>query len=222
MEVTAARPCILPMAYWGNVHAYALMLHARPLTIEACENFQKQTYRNRCQVVTANGVQALTVPMDHARSDSQQMRHIAISYATPWQQLHWKTLVSAYRNSPYFEYYEEDLHALYRLKPVYLWDYLCALQDFAWECIGCQPEMNYTTEYKHTVEDGVLDYRQMLTPKSSEYVLRASELLVKDPYYQVFNQKFGFVPNLSILDLIFNMGPESLLVLERMSGACFL
>lgn len=205
--------CVLPIAYWGNVHSYALMLQSAQVWVEGCENYQKQTYRTRCSILGSNGVLDLTVPVDHQKSPTQGIRDIQISNRTPWQLMHWRALVAAYQNSPYFEYYQDDLARFYHQTYNHLWDYLWQLQDFAWECIGYTPTLHVTAEYLYPVS-GMDDYRAAITPKSAHYVETAAQETQKHPYYQVFAHKFGFVPNLSILDLIFNMGPESLRVLQ--------
>lgn len=213
--------CLIPISYWGNVHSYALMLQSGQVWLEGCEHFQKQTFRNRCQILGSNGVLDLTIPVDHRNSSSEHIRAVQISNKTPWQQLHWRALVSAYKNSPYFEYYQDDLEVFYTRSYLHLWDYLWQLQEFAWECIGYKPQLNITADYQNQPLAVACDYRKILTPKSSEYMRKSVEELSKNPYYQVFEHKFGFVPNLSILDLIFNMGPESLLVLQSCKSRLF-
>lgn len=211
----AYEACVMPISYWGNVHSYAAMLQSKQVWVEACEHYQKQTFRNRCQILGSNGVLDLTIPIDHVISQKGGIRQTLISNTTPWQQVHWKALVSAYKNSPFFEYYQDDMYEYYHQPYEILWDYLWQLQDFAWECIGWKPHILPSTDFERQVSSSTMDFRNILTPKSAKYMEEARQVLNQNPYYQVFDQKFGFVPNLSILDLIFNMGPESLCVLQE-------
>lgn len=217
-DFTKYGSCLIPVSYWGSVHAYAIMLQSEKVYLEACEHYQKQTFRNRCRILAANGLMDLTVPVLNGSASNIAIQESKIAYTTPWQSVHWKTLVSAYKTSPYFEYYQDDLFQFYDRPYVFLWDYLALQREFAWECIGWRPEMSYTQSYEQHPASGVDDFRALLSPKAQVYMEQVQKKYAQYPYYQVFAHKFGFVPDLSILDLIFNMGPESLLVLQSLPG----
>jgi hypothetical protein len=176
--------------------------------IEASENYLKQTYRNRCMIATANGIQSLSVPVENPTTDKCPIKDVRISDHGKWRHLHWQALVSAYGMSPFFEYYQDDFAPFYERNHQFLFDFNEQLRLTVCELLDIQPEVHYTTGFHPVVQN---DFREIIRPKYPE----RDDSFESQPYYQVFQGKYGFLPNLSIVDLLFNMGPESVIVLQR-------
>lgn len=199
---------MLSTTYFGPIQWYQKLYRAEHVIIEQWESFQKQTYRNRCLIATTNGIQALTVPVEH--SDSQLIKDIRLSDHGNWRHLHWNALQSAYGESPYFEYYQDDIRPFFEKRWVYLLDFNEAIRQKMCELIDIQPEVTYNTGY--LADSGSLDmddFRSAINPK---HPIQDDDLETKC-YYQVYQMKHGFLSNLSVLDLLFNMGPESIFYL---------
>lgn len=254
---------ILTSAYLAPVHYYTKLVAAPCVVEERAEHYVKQTFRNRCLIATADGVQALTIPVqgckdlggDH-KTPTKDMRIID---STRWRQLHWNALVSAYDRTPFFEYYADDFAAIYQTPYDKLVDFNADLQRLVLRLLdlhptivvnqedylavdeqGCllNPSANLQSAVAHTLQsesartfqsastlafqregsEEVLsaplrcqDFRETIRPKID---FRFDTSFSPQPYYQVFAAKHGFLPNLSIVDLLFNMGPESRVVLR--------
>ena len=196
---------LLSTTYFGPVQWYQKLYRAESVEVEQWESFQKQTYRNRCLIATTNGVQALTIPIE--RGTSPLIKDIRISDHGNWRHLHWNALQSAYGESPFFEYYQDDLLPFFNKHWDYLIDFNEDIRIKICELIDIQPNVSFTEGY--TSSPSMKDYRSAINPKHPE----PDADFVPKPYYQVYQQKYGFLPNLSILDLLFNMGPESILYL---------
>ena len=203
---------ILSTTYFGPVQWYQKLYRYDSVLIEHYETFPKQTYRNRCLIATTNGVQALTVPVCHTTDPSTL--HQIISDHGNWRHLHWQALQSAYGESPFFEYYEDDIRPFFTERNwERLVDYNDAICQKMCELLDIHPNISATTDYTpstiHYPSSTINDFREVINPKhpgdDADFQPR--------PYYQVYQQKHGFLPNLSILDLLFNMGPESIFYL---------
>lgn len=169
--------------------------------IEKHEHFPKQTYRNRCVIHAPNGALKLSIPIRKGSREHTKMKDVKISYDADWQRLHWMSLQTAYRSSPYFEYYEDMLAPFYHTKEMFLFDFNQQLLQLLLKLIKMQPELIHTEEYEE-VPSTLVDFRKKLHPKKPSPVEPV-------PYYQVFDQKNGFIPNLSIVDLLCSQGPRS-------------
>ena len=189
--------------------------------IEACENFQKQSYRNRCYFYGADGVQSLQVPILHeGGTHKQPISEIKIDWSKPWLLQHKRAIISAYRTSAYFEYYQDELFAILDSQPEKLFDLNMALIRFFIEKTGLAIDLRTTEDYSGegniVAADGTAvtceDLRQTIHPKKDNSILEDQNL--KKPYFQVFAQKHGFQSDLSIMDLLFNEGPESICFLK--------
>jgi hypothetical protein len=203
------RPCVahLSSAYLGPVQYYCKLYQYDTVRIEAEENYLKQTYRNRCVIAGANGPLALTVPIEKPQTLKCLTRDIRVSNHGNWRHLHWNALTSAYNTSPFFEYYADDFAPYYEKRYNFLIDFNEALRAFVCELLDLHPDVQYSGEYRPCLPN---DFREAIRPKHP--VPDGSFSPVS--YYQVFNTKFAFLPNLSIVDLLFNTGPEGLLVLR--------
>ena len=197
---------LLSTTYFGQVQWYQKLHRAEYVQIERWESFQKQTYRNRCLIATTQGIQALTVPIE--RKSVNYIKDIRISDHGNWRHLHWNALQSAYGESPFFEYYQDDIRPFFEQRWDYLLDFNEAIRAKMCDLIDIQPKVRLTEEFTTTVNK-YKDYRMAIRPKNPE----ADPDFDPKPYYQVYQQKHGFLPNLSILDLLFNMGPESIFYL---------
>ena len=196
----------LSTAFLGPVQYYSKLVSFDEIRIEAEENYPNQTYRNRCMIAAANGVQALTVPVEKPEVLKAATRDIRISDHGNWRHLHWNALVSAYNMSPFFEYYADDFRPFYEKKYIFLIDYNDAIQTTICNLLDIHPKISHTNKYEQSVEN---DFRNVIDPRHP----LPDETFSPNPYYQVFREKHGFIPNLSIVDLLFNMGPESIFIL---------
>jgi hypothetical protein len=177
---------------------------------------RKQSYRNRCRFYAADGVQTLSVPVVHENGTYQlPIREIKIDYSTPWLIRTQRAIVSAYETSAYFDYYKDDLFSLMDSRPQLLFDLDMALTRFFLEKVGIQADIRITQDF---IPSGSNEYgedlREVIHPKRDNDILK--KLQLEKPYFQVFAQKYGFISNLSIMDLLFNEGPESILYLKRL------
>jgi len=192
----------LSSTYFGPVQWYQKLLRYAHVFIEHHDSYQKQTYRNRCLIATTNGIQPLTVPV----SVDVHSHGVRVSDHGNWRHQHWQALQSAYGDSPFFEFYEDDLRPFYNERWEYLYDYNEAIRQKMCELLDIHPVVSATTEYQHHPEN---DFRNSIQPK----IIAPDADFQPRRYYQVYELKHGFLPNLSILDLLFNMGPESIFYL---------
>ena len=187
---------------------YQKLHRAEHVWMEQWESFQKQTYRNRCLIATTQGIQALTVPVDRP-STVNYIKDIRVSDHANWRHLHWNALKSAYGESPFFDYYQDDIRPFFEQRWDFLLDFNEAIRAKMCELIDIQPKVSLTEEFMVYSLQFTDDYRSSINPKHPG----ADPDFEAKPYYQVYRQKHGFLPNLSILDLLFNMGPESIFYL---------
>jgi hypothetical protein len=196
--------CFAPVAY------YALFNHTDVRYIESHENYIKQTFRNRFEIAAANGRMSLTVPVEKTGNAKTNIRDIRISDHGDWHRMHWYSIESAYNSSPFFEYYADDIRPFFEKKEKWLFDFNEEIRLKLCELLEIDPQCQLTETYIEEYGD-TMDLRQILQPKATLDSSLTKKII--KPYYQVFERKFGFIPNLSILDLLFNMGPESIFYL---------
>ncbi len=203
----------LSSAYLAPVEYYTKLLAYDRVCIEQHDHYIKQTYRNRCTIAAPDGELALSIPTVKPASLKCPMCDIRISDHGNWRHLHWNAIESAYNHTPFFEYYKDDFHLFYEKKYEFLADFNEELCHLVCSLIDIQPVMERTSEYKTGFAPGEADFRERIHPKK-DFSLEDPDFSPQ-PYYQVFQERLGFLPNLSIIDLLFNMGPESLLVLQQ-------
>ena len=201
---------LLTTTYFGPVEWYQQLNRADVVYLEACESFIKQTYRNRCIIATANGQQALTVPIEHG--GSRLIRDVRISNHGSWRRVHWNALQSAYSESPFFEFYADDLRPFFEQDYEFLYDFNFKIMQKMCELLDIHPHVLHSEKFRmKSVEFATahdVSAKGIAVADSTLYTLHSTK-----PYYQVFAHKFGFQPNLSILDLLFCMGPEAIFYL---------
>ena len=205
------RNICLSTAYLAPVEYYSEIAKADSVFIESYDYYSKQTYRNRCLIAAANGPMALSIPVEKAGSEKMLIRDVRISKHNDWQLNHWRSIESAYNSTPFFEYYKDDLSSFYEKKWTFLFDFNLEIQSKILELLNLETIIQLTGEYKSTLDDSVLDLREVIHPK------KETQSVGSNIYYQVFEHRFGFQPNLSIIDLLFNMGNESIFSLLRNS-----
>ncbi len=177
------------------------------VTLEACENYQKQSYRNRCRILSAGGVEDLSVPVVHEGGTFRlPIREIKVDYSVPWPAKFKRAISSAYYSSAFFEYYRDGLFAVLDSAPATLWDLNLGVIEFFFRKIGLGLDLSFTEEFHAETLQG--DHRFDIHPKKPDTILR--DLGLEKPYFQVFSEKYGFRENLSIMDLLFNEGPSSI------------
>ena len=202
----------LSSAYLPPVEYFSKLMHYDRIVIEQYDHYMKQTYRNRCIIAGPGEEIALTVPIIKPDDNKCPFKDIRISDHGNWRHLHWNAIESAYNSTPFFEYYKDDFRPFYEQKYEFLADFNEALCQLVCRLIDIDPSMERSSEYLEKKE-GIMDFRDEIHPKKD--FRTADPEFVAEPYYQVFDARFGFRPNLSIIDLLFNMGPESILVLQR-------
>lgn len=199
---------LLHPTYFGPVSHYMLMYQHQNICFEVADNFQKQTYRNRTYIFSANGKLLLNIPIKHNKSEGRQKtKDVLIDNSFHWQKNHFKAFQNSYRSSPYFEYYEDDLAPLYQKEFTHLLDFNLKTHEFITDALQEQLSISYTSTYEIDPENKD-DYRFLVEAKREQQV-------VLSPYTQIFDDKFGFLPDLSILDLLFMEGPNALNYLEN-------
>lgn len=205
---------ILSSTYFGPVQWYQKLCRHGHVAIERYDHFMKQTYRNRCVIAAANGPQALTVPVEKGETQPLLMKDVRISDHGNWRHLHWQALQSAYGESPFFEFYADDLRPFFEKRWTWLFDFNLDITQKMCELLDIQPTIELTSEFVPAAgnlgKPSQKDFRDAIHPK---HPLPDSEFEPRR-YYQVYESRHGFQPNLSILDLLFNMGNESVLYIQ--------
>ena len=206
LKMPANNTSLFSTAYLAPVEYYMLLAKSENIVLENAEHYQKQSYRNRCQIASANGKIDLCIPV--VKSNNELIRDVKISNYVNWQNQHWRSIESAYNSSPFFEYYADDLRPFFENKWLFLWDFNNGLQSKILELLEIEKEVQYTEKFELNVDNSIMDVRNLIHPKKAP-------IIKLSPYYQVFEQKYGFISNLSIIDLLFNMGNESQLEINK-------
>ena len=195
---------LLPISYLGSIEYYAFIIQKEDVLIESQENFIKGSLRNRCYIYNTNGIQMLSVPKQRKNSKHTIISKISISHNEEWQKKHYQALRSAYNSSPFFKYLEDNIKDIYKNRQDNLFDFNLSLTQKILSFLGVNKEIRLTSEYVQNFNG--IDLR--------DYNF---DSVKNENYYQVFQEKYGFIPNLSILDLIANIGLESAEYLRKLS-----
>jgi len=201
-------------AYFGTIESYIALAQAENVTLEMADNYQKQTYRNRTYITTSTGKLSLNIPIKHASTGTrgtretvhQKYKDVKTENDFPWRKTHWKSIQNAYRTSPYFEYYEDDLAPIFEKDPVFLLDFNLDIFSVINELLGIDVPVFKTGQYEADTP--------LLTDLRHLIVVKREPAITFSPYKQVLQEQDDFLPNLSILDLLFNEGPNALTYLE--------
>lgn len=202
---------LLSTAYFAPIHFYARYILHPEVYIETFEHFNKQTYRNRCVILGGNGPISLIVPVINGRGTKVRIKDLKISYEMDWQRNQWRTIFSAYNSSPYFEYYKDEIQPFFEKKSKYLLDFNQSIHENICDLLEIENKSQLTEDFE-AVPENTLNFRETISPKNK---IQPDNNFKPIEYTQVFSEKFGFVPNLSILDLLFNEGPNGYTILEK-------
>lgn len=213
---------LLGIAYFPPVSYFALIAKGMVLSpentipsivyIEACENYQKQSWRNRCRILAADGPAYLNFPIVHEGSHELPITAIKVDYSTPWVLKTKRAIASAYESSAFFDYYKDELFEILDSHPETLFELDMRIIRFFLDKTGIAADLRLTDTFQPS--SGVDDYREVLHPKRPNTVLK--DLGLEKPYFQVFARKYGFISDLSIMDLLFNEGPDSICYLTNL------
>ncbi len=194
--------------YFSPISQFGKMYQCNAITFEVEDNFQKQTYRNRCYIYGANGKQLLNIPIKHSKSNNKKKtKDIRIEAGSRWQKQHYKSLKTAYNSSPFFEFYEDDIVDIFEKEYVFLQDLNFDTFQFINEALELNLSYNESLEYELYPDN---DYRVLASVKAQPHYL-------SNTYTQMFDEKYGYIENLSILDLLFMEGPNSISFLEKVT-----
>lgn len=198
---------LLHPSYFPSISHFIAIAKSSLVTFEMDDNFQKQTNRNRMYIYSPNGIQLLNIPIKHSNKLHQKTKDVKLETAFDWQKQHFKSLEAAYRSSPFFEYFEDDLFPIFEKKHTFLMDLNLETMAVVSKCLGLEFDYQETHEYFHEVPENQTDFRFLINGKKDSTLLQ--------PYTQVFESKHGFINNLSILDLLFNEGRYALDYLKK-------
>lgn len=197
---------IIHPTYFPSISHFVAIAKAEKVTFEMDDNYQKQTNRNRMFIYSPNGLQLLNIPIKHSKNPNQKTKDVKLETAFDWQKQHFKSLEAAYRTSPFFEYFEDELHPIFQKKHTFLMDLNLQTIEIVSKCLRLDFPYDETTEYFHEITDKT-DFRNLANGKKDR-----SEF---ESYTQVFGDKHGFLNNISILDLLFNEGRYALDYLKK-------
>ena len=203
---------VIELQFLPSIEYFCALLAHKQVFLEAHESYIKGSYRNKARIITANGIQRLSIPLKRGKHQQKNIQSVEISNNEDWRRLHWKSLKTAYENAPYWEDYEQEIKDLLDSPNQHLWDYNLNILKGLIELLSLDREINFTKEYVSNY-DTKIDLRHKLLPKNNTWTLKAIQEV---KYSQVFEDRLTFIPNASILDLIFCKGPEASLILERM------
>ncbi len=198
---------LLSTAYLPNIQYFSKILSFEEVYIEVHDNYQKQSYRNRTTIYGANGLLDLIIPVKQPDGNNTRTQDVLIDYDMPWNETHWKALVSAYKHSPFFEIFEEELKPLYKRKFKYLLEWNFHLLDSIIAMIGQNISYTKTESFDTDLSSSACDYRESIHPKTRMH--KPDPYFSPLSYFQVFAAKHGFQKNLSFIDLLFNEGPQA-------------
>jgi hypothetical protein len=199
------QPVILTTAYLPPLEYWVAIVQHNEVLIEAHENYQKQSYRNRCRIMGPNGIQDLNIPIAKSGQKKTPITEVQIFDDGLWQKNHWKSIETAYNSSPFFLYYSDYFEDLYTQKPATLFEFNKAIMETVIEILELDVKLGITSLFQKEYITAT-DLRNLIHPKQEN---KFHQQCAAQPYIQVFSERHGFAPNLSILDLIFNLGPDA-------------
>jgi len=204
---------LLSTAYFPNIQYFSKIENFENIFIEKHENYIKKSFRNRCEILAANGKLTLSVPIEKSINEKTKITDIKIDYTEDWQKKHRKSIESAYAQSPFYEFYIDEIKIIFQKKYNYLFDLNMNILEIINEIIGIKNNINLTKKFIEIDNKNTNDFRFSIHPKKK--MQKPDNFFIEKQYIQTFSEKFNFIPNLCILDLIFNLGPESLEYLHK-------
>ncbi len=208
-------PAILSTAYFPNIQYVSKLWLHKSAYIDIHETYLKQSFRTRCQIAGANGVLDLSIPIIKPHGNKTMTKDIQIEYATNWMQVHWRAIISAYKSSPFFEFFEQELAVLFQEKVKFLIDFNTKALEIVFDALDLKLDLPFTKNFI-PLEDTPYDFRYSIHPKKRLQKPDPDFFSIK--YYQVFHSKHGFLPNLSFIDLVFNEGPQAIILCKKMAS----
>ncbi len=206
------KPVLIELQYFGPVQYFARLLFHEKVIFERYEHYQKATWRNRCQIAMPDGPLTLSIHLKDGRDQRRSITEVKICDTHKWRQAHWMSLCTAYRSSPYFEYYEDQLAPLFQNPHERLWDFSFQAFELTLKLLKVDLDISFTDRFVKDHGDSVVDLRSAILPNARK---SRPDLIYQAPsYQQVFEPKIGFLPNLSVLDLLFSTGPNAADVLR--------
>lgn len=206
-------PILIELHYFPTIQYFSKFFSHPNLILEQHENYVKRSYRNRAHIATANGLLRLSIPLEKGKNQQQSIREVRISYDENWQTKQWTAICSAYGNAPFFEYYVDDFKPLFEEKTPFLFEHNLKVLNILFFVLDFKPPIQLSQNYLTEPYDGLVDFRNKITPKTGEGPMDKTYQNIH--YQQVFAEKNGYLSNLSILDLIFCKGPETMSILEN-------
>lgn len=213
MNKITSTQVLLEIQYLPPIQYFSKFISAEKVLLEQHENYQKGSYRNRCHIAGANGLLRLSIPLQSGKNRRTNIKDVKIAYAEDWQALHWQSIRSAYGKAPFFEFYADELAQQFQQKPTFLFDWNYNLLVLLVELLGLDCTLALTETYQKASNTNLKDWRNVIFPKKQRQ--KTDNTFEAVSYPQVFEERHGFIPNLSILDLIFCTGPQSILILEQ-------
>lgn len=199
---------IIEYQYFGTINYINTLFQYSNIEFEVCESFQKMSFRNRMVLAGSNGLVNLSVPLEKGRDQKQLLKDVRISYSLPWQQQHWRTIESCYNRSPFYEYYRDWLEGFYQRRPVFLLDLNREIMEWLVKQLKPTAQLGETVAFEPVYPADITDFRNRWMPRNFQ------ENQPITSYRQVFEDRIGFQPNLSILDLFFCEGPAARVLLS--------
>ncbi len=196
---------ILSTAYFPPISYFVAILSYDTVFIEAYENYQKQSYRNRAYIAGPNKKQSLNIPVIRLNGNHTTIKDIKLDNSSHWKQQHWHSIKTAYNSSPFLMYYEDEIKAVFYKDHEYLWELNWELILLLLELLQIDNKVSETSLFEINPDD-ITDYRFVIHPKKETII---KDQLINNTYYQVFEEKHGFIEDLSVLDLLFNLGPDA-------------
>ncbi len=197
----------MEIQYLGPIQCFTKYVKHNKVCIEQHENYRKGSFRNRCCIATANGIVSLSIPLLKGKHQQANIKKVAIDNNSNWQSIHWKSIQTAYGNSPFFEYYKDDLIPLFQKKYDLLFNFCLDVHELVLRVLQLKTTVSFSSSFCKKTDEKQLDFRSQVLPKN--YLHSDDPHFEATTYPQVFEDRHGFIPNLSILDLIFCTGPEA-------------
>jgi len=213
IKIVEQKTILLELHYLPPIQYFSKFVQFENIFLEQHENYSKRSYRNRCHIVMADGIRRLSIPLKKGKNEQQSIRNVEIAYVENWQKNHWASIVSAYNNAPFFEHYKHLVQPFYTKQFEFLFDFNFELLKTLLEILGISQSPKLTDSFQKEASGELKDFRNQINPR--QFMEKEDSNFTPLKYSQVFEEKNGFIPNLSILDLIFCTGPQASHYLEN-------